>query len=81
MKILVTGSNGLLGQKLTGLIASRNTHELIATGRGSSTNNIDQDGYFDLDITDRVSVQKMISSARPDVIIHAAAMKIGRAHV
>ncbi len=74
MKILVTGSNGLLGQKLTSLIASRNTHELIATGRGSSTNNIDQDGYFDLDITDRVSVQKMISSARPDVIIHAAAM-------
>lgn len=34
MKILITGSNGLLGQKLVKLITEETNHELIATARG-----------------------------------------------
>jgi dTDP-4-dehydrorhamnose reductase len=34
-RILVTGSNGLLGQKLTELYLKNSEVELIATGRGA----------------------------------------------
>ena len=74
MKILVTGSNGLLGQKLTSLIASRKTHQLISTARGEMLRKEIQAEYYDLDITDHDSVQKMVLTVRPDVIIHGAAM-------
>ena len=36
MKILVTGSNGLLGQKLTALLQRDNSVQLIATAKGKS---------------------------------------------
>lgn len=36
MKILITGSNGLLGQKLVKLIIANGGHELIATARGKN---------------------------------------------
>jgi dTDP-4-dehydrorhamnose reductase len=74
MKILVTGSNGLLGQKLTSLIVKGRVHELVATGRGRSVNQPEAVRYLEMDITDRASVQRIIASVRPDVIIHAAAM-------
>ena len=35
-KILITGSNGLLGQKLVELIAQKTNYQLIATSRGEN---------------------------------------------
>jgi len=74
-KILVTGSNGLLGQKLVYKLKERNDVELIATARGANRL-LDQSGYAyrELDITDKANVNEVIDSVKPDFIIHSAAM-------
>jgi dTDP-4-dehydrorhamnose reductase len=73
MKILVTGSNGLLGQKLTALIGQDKTVKLIATARGQSVIPV-QGEYYSMDVTEPSDVESVISKTKPDVIIHTAAM-------
>ena len=75
MKILITGANGLLGQKLVNLISSSTEHKLIATGRGR--NRLPESGnytYAEMDISDRRQVMEVIERFRPDSVIHTAAM-------
>ena len=75
MKILITGSNGLLGQKLLQKLRVDTTIELIATSKGE--NRVTEKGgytYFDLDITDQKQVAKLIESEKPQVVINTAAM-------
>jgi dTDP-4-dehydrorhamnose reductase len=75
MKILITGSNGLLGQKLVELIISEEHHELIATARGENRlPKKDNYRYISLDITDEKAVDQIIRQEKPDAIIHTAAM-------
>lgn len=75
MKILVTGSNGLLGQKLVKLLLEQG-QEVVATSRGS--NRIDYlDApleYCEMDITDEAEVSAVMAKYSPDVVIHTAAM-------
>ncbi len=59
MKILITGSNGMLGHDLIEVL--KDSHELILTT--SKT----------LDITDENHVLDFISQSKPDVVINAAA--------
>lgn len=74
-KILITGSNGLLGQKLVNNLVKRNDIHLIATSLGVNrlTN---QDGYLykSLDITNKADVEKVFAKYTPDVVINTAAM-------
>lgn len=74
-KILVTGSNGLLGQKLVYKLKDRADVELIATARGENRL-INQNGYqfFSLDIGDKQNVDEVVNAVKPDFIIHTAAM-------
>ena len=74
-KILITGSNGLLGQKLVYNLKQRKDVELYATAIGENRL-IDKSGYsfLSLDITDRNNVNKVIENVGPDVIINTAAM-------
>jgi dTDP-4-dehydrorhamnose reductase len=74
MKILVTGANGLLGQKLVGLIAGKSGDTLVATGRGANRNPDGGYHYREMNITDTNQVMSVISDERPDVVIHTAAM-------
>jgi dTDP-4-dehydrorhamnose reductase len=74
MKILVTGSNGLLGQKLTTLLNGQPAVYLIATARGNSTLPIEHGEFQTLDIANQEEVNTVIARSRPDVIIHTAAM-------
>lgn len=76
MKILITGANGLLGQKLVKLILDRGGDELIATARGANRLPYAEDGYtyIPLDITDEIRVKEVVSSMKADVVIHTAAM-------
>ena len=74
MKILVTGSNGLLGQKLTTLLQTDSSIQLIATAKGKSALPINRGQFVELDITNRDQVQKVIADTQPDVIINTAAM-------
>jgi dTDP-4-dehydrorhamnose reductase len=74
MKILVTGSNGLLGQKLVSLLQKDEQINLIATARGKSVLPIQRGNYHSMDITDEKEVDKIITATKPDVIINTAAM-------
>ena len=75
MKILITGSNGLLGQKLLHKLRKDYFVELIATSKGS--NRVTERSnytYFDLDITNNDAVAKLIESEKPQVVINTAAI-------
>lgn len=74
MKILVTGANGLLGQKLVSLLQEKEDIELIATARGKSVQTITRGTFYMLDVTDKNQVDTLISATKPDVIINTAAM-------
>ncbi|WP_460635044.1 SDR family oxidoreductase [Larkinella harenae] len=74
-RILITGSNGLLGQKLVHLLTQAPDVELIATARG--TNRLPESNnyvYQSMDITNRQQVLDVVSQTKPAVIIHTAAM-------
>jgi len=75
MKILITGSNGLLGQKLVHQLKADETVELIATARGENRLN-DQNGYryYSMDISDLSSILEVFEAEKPEVVIHTAAM-------
>ena len=73
--VLVTGSNGLLGQKLTKELASDPEIDLVATGRGSDRNSLSEGyRYATMDITNEEMVRHTLEEYRPKVVIHTAAM-------
>jgi dTDP-4-dehydrorhamnose reductase len=74
MKILVTGSNGLLGQKLTSRLQTEQSVELIATSKSDSVVTIERGKFFRLDITKSDAVNDIVTRTRPDVIINTAAI-------
>lgn len=75
MRILITGSNGLLGQKLVGALRSDPQVQLIATSRGADrTPEPSGYTYSALDCTDAEAVLAVLHEHRPDAIIHTAAM-------
>ena len=74
MKILVTGSNGLLGQKLSELLEKDTSVELIATAARSSALPVRSGKFEVMDITNVDSVNHVIDLYKPDVIINTAAM-------
>jgi dTDP-4-dehydrorhamnose reductase len=77
MKILVTGSNGLLGQKIVYACLGKykNQVELVATARGNNRL-IQQNGYLyqPMDISNHANVLEVIERHKPEIVIHAAAM-------
>lgn len=75
MRILITGSNGLLGQKLVAALRDDSEVELIATSRGlDRTPRPLGDRYRAMDITAQEEVDAVFDAARPDVVVHTAAM-------
>lgn len=74
-RILLTGANGLLGQKLVGLLTQQPNVDLVATARGDNRLPFAEGyTYRSLDITDRQQVLDVIGDVRPNVVIHTAAM-------
>jgi dTDP-4-dehydrorhamnose reductase len=75
MKILITGSNGLLGQKLLHKLRKDSSVQLIATSKGENrVSSKEGFTYFDLDITNNDAVAQLIASEKPQVVINTAAM-------
>lgn len=75
MKILITGSNGLLGQKIVHRWAEKPDFELIATARGENRiQEVTGFEYCPMDITNRENVRNVVTKYLPDAIIHTAAM-------
>ena len=71
--ILITGSNGLLGQKLLGLLENQSEYKVYATARGgnrvSTFNNFE---YYSLDICNKV--QQVIGDLKSDYVINTPVM-------
>ncbi|MGN6646592.1 MAG: SDR family oxidoreductase [Cytophaga sp.] len=75
MKILITGSNGLLGQKLVSLLYLLPEVTLIATARGANRDEIYEDYIYEsMDITSEENVLAVFRKHKPDAVIHTAAM-------
>jgi len=75
MKILITGSNGLLGQKIVRQLSNNSKLNYLATSQGQNRNiACPSTNYSSLDITNAVEVSNTISKYSPDYIIHTAAI-------
>lgn len=74
-RVLVCGSNGLLGQRLALLLDSDPDFEVLHSSyhRSFVQSDILID-YTQLDISNRSDVKSLITSYRPDIILNAAAM-------
>lgn len=73
MKILITGCNGLLGQKLTAKLLTDASIQVIATARKKPATLPDACAFQFLDITDPLAVNRVIEKNQPDVLINTAA--------
>jgi dTDP-4-dehydrorhamnose reductase len=73
--ILVTGSNGLLGQKIIYALRNRSDVKCISTSKGENRMKA-KDGYeyVSMDISDLNSVESVFQKYTPDVVINTAAM-------
>ena len=75
MKILITGSNGLLGQKLVLSLVKDSGVETIATSLGENRMDFTEGYTYEaLDITKKDQIEQAIKKHQPDVIINTAAM-------
>ncbi len=74
-KFLITGSNGLLGQKLVHALLKRKDVQIIATSVGENRMK-HKEGYIyeTLDITNKADVENTIKKYAPDVVFNTAAM-------
>lgn len=74
-KILITGSNGLLGQKLVYRLLNEPDISIIATSKGANRIKV-KEGYLfeNLDITDSTAVGSVLNKHCPQVVINTAAM-------
>jgi len=75
MRVLITGSNGLLGQKLLHKLRQDSSVQLVATSKGKNrVSNKDGYTYVSLDVTNKEEVEKVIADQEPNVVINTAAM-------
>lgn len=74
MKILITGSNGLLGQKLVKLFLKKSI-DFLATSSGKNRNpDCPEKNYTPLDITSKEQIEAVVLNSKATAIIHTAAM-------
>jgi dTDP-4-dehydrorhamnose reductase len=72
-KILLTGANGLLGQKTADVFARETDHELLLADLASKGEEPRKYSYIQLDITNKEKVKSVVKDYKPDIIINAAA--------
>jgi dTDP-4-dehydrorhamnose reductase len=73
-RILITGANGLLGQKLIEALFKEENTVFLATGAGPLRLQKPGIPYAIMDITQKEEVEQVCGSFKPTAIIHAAAM-------
>ncbi len=78
MRILLTGASGQLGAYLIEHLRAEDGHELIAwSGRdGGERNGVP---LIPVDLADSAAIQGRLDEARPDAVLHAAAISAARA--
>ncbi|OHX68132.1 SDR family oxidoreductase [Flammeovirga pacifica] len=73
-KVLITGSNGLLGQSMLKLLKKQANVNIYATGRGKDRFCENGYDYHSLDLTNEQEIDALIKKIQPNCIIHCAAM-------
>jgi dTDP-4-dehydrorhamnose reductase len=74
MKILITGSNGLLGQKIVKICIKRGIN-FLATSSGDNRNPLcPNEFYRSMNITDLENIHTVFQNYKPTHIIHTAAL-------
>ncbi len=74
-RIVITGSNGLLGQKLVKLFLTKSNYEVHALSRGKNRlYNKEGYSYYNIDLLDKAELLSTLNQIGPSVIIHTAAM-------
>lgn len=74
MKILITGANGLLGQKIVAL-CMRYGYPFLATSKGENRNpDCPAHLYYQLDITNKLELHPVFEAFYPTHVIHTAAI-------
>lgn len=74
MRILITGSNGLLGQKIIDQL-NKSVFTFLATSKGENRNSsCHASNYKEMDITVQSEVSAVFESFNPTHVIHTAAM-------
>jgi len=74
VRILITGSNGLLGQNLISLLSEIESVHLIVTAKHRPSFELGRGEFHVLDITQKNQVEQVVAKTMPEVIINAAAM-------
>lgn len=74
-RIVITGSNGLLGQTLVNLLLEEpNSYEVIGFSKGPNRSKRNDFNYVSIDITDQKSLETQIKLIQPHFIVNTAAM-------
>ena len=74
MRLLITGSNGLLGQKIVKICLKRGA-EFLATSNGANRNQeCPSERYLEMDITNQFKIAEIFTNYKPTHIIHTAAL-------
>lgn len=74
--ILITGANGLLGQKLVAELIKNTAYDVVATGRGEARMPPEWVGYeyVPMDICCPEQINEVFKTYRPEFVIHCASM-------
>ncbi|MFQ3181019.1 MAG: dTDP-4-dehydrorhamnose reductase [Polaribacter sp.] len=74
-KVIITGSNGLLGQSLLALLLKeKNKYQIFGFSRGDNRSGRVDFEYLSIDITDETLLKESIRKIKPDFIINTAAI-------
>ena len=74
-KIVITGSNGLLGQTLVNLLMKEpENYSVFGLSKGDNRMNRNDFLYYDIDITNYPQLEECITYIQPSFIINTAAM-------
>jgi dTDP-4-dehydrorhamnose reductase len=75
MKVIITGSNGLLGQNLIDLLLrEKEKYQVFGLSRGENRSGRDDFEYVNIDITNENHLKESIEKIHPVYIINTAAM-------
>jgi dTDP-4-dehydrorhamnose reductase len=75
IKVVVTGSNGLLGQSLINLLLKeKEVYKVFGLSRGDNRSGRDDFSYVSIDITNEKKLKEILLETEPNVIINTAAM-------
>lgn len=71
-KVLITGISGFVGKHLTEFLLAKGEYEIIGTSR--SQESVENVILKKVDLLDKQAVEDLLTSQKPDVIVHLAAM-------